>query len=713
MFCLKLWYIFWAFILIESLFVIKNNQEFDLKFKKSDKSKQIPTKFSICFRIERYLKEARQDKFVVPSKLLKRVYSDLRKTFEERKTEILTELKENSTFERALKELNQKLNISDKIGSSLNEKRRKLERSFDDPTLFEKLIREHGSYFRNNLACYLIYERLFDHLNIFTGLTYRLYAYSGKPTFYNRYVVFEHHEYDDYSGLRLMKTIIQECPDQRTDVSTYSFFECYNSCLKKDSRKSIYMYNITDCEKVYLNETQRNYRYQLPEETCFSYCNNNRFCFFEVLTGINSFSGIERDVIAFEFYRSSRFEFWIQFVSLICLFTNTSIYQSLTRLSKTPVRSLRKVFKNRKLVLLVLLRAKWLLFTLCFISTALISSNILKNYLDSLNDPVKSEVANFSYFPETFSVVICVPIQLNLKRKKQLALGKDENLLEKYSFAEIEDATNDDMEMVLKKAYLEKTREIQVILERSEKVYFRNNHFVGLNVSALCRCFRMEFPRPVSTIFREVEKYQDLIVTTNLILELNDVCFYRTNISSELGGYNFVGSFCQIYLLDEFKLFSLKTFQHDNIFQINRKRIKKSRSFLQKNCTDYSEFKDCPRCTRQSFIERCINGEFFRKFRNLSIASNTVIDRDEFNRSLLNKIYFKETIDPNITEECEQKYALEDCSVSYFEKSYRRLNQHDWPLIEINLDFEDIVEKEIESSFSKLLTDLLSMVILI
>ena len=140
---------------------------------------------------------------------------------------------------------------------------------------------------------------------------------------------------------------------------------------------------------------------------------------------------------------------------------------------------------------------------------------------------------------------------------------------------------------------------------------------------------------------------------------------------------------------------------------------KKSKSFLQKNCTDYAESEVCTHCTRQLAIGRCVNQEFLTKFRNLSIQSNTVIDRDEFNRSTLTKIYFKEKVDRNITDECERNFALEDCLASFFEKSYRRLNQHDRPVIEINLDFEDIEEKELESSSSKLLTDLLSTVILI
>lgn len=704
MFCLKLWYLFWLYFLFNSFLIIGEHQDFNFNFKKSDKSDESPTKFSICVRISKYLGEERQAGFLVPSKLLKRVYRDLHETFVKRKTKFVSDLKETSSFEKARKELNRKLmNSESDIENSLNEIRSRLQQSLDDPTLFEKLVKEQGSYFKNDLACYLTHERLFDYLNILAGMSYRLYAYPGKPNFYTPFQVFEHHEHDAHSGLRLMKNTIQKCPGQRTNISTFSFFECMNDCLKLDARKSIYMFSITDDERVYLNDTQRNYD---REWRCFNDCRKS-VCFIEEFIGVNSFSGIERTVIALESYRDSRFEFWIKFVSLLCLFTNTSIYYLLTELSKTPVRLLRSFFKNKKLAVLVRNNHCWLLFALCFISTALISSNILRSYLNCLNDPVKSEVAYFSFLPETFSLVICVPIQLNLTRKKQLTLGKNEKLLEKYSFAEIEEATNDDLEMVLKRAYLKKIKELPVDLKRSEKVYFKNNHFVALNIVALSRCFRMEFPRTVSD---SIEKYRDQLVTTNLILELDAACFYR--LSSGLDGYEQVEHLCQVYLLDKFRPFSSNAFQHENAFQINRRSIKKSRSFLQKNCTDYDEPRACPHCTRQSSIERCINREFLRKFRNLSIESNTVIDREEFNQSSLTKIYFKQTMDRNITEECERKSSLEDCSSSYFEKSYRRLNQYDRPVIEINLDFEDIEEKDLESSSSKLLTDLLSTVIL-
>ena len=694
MFLLKFWYVLCFLVLSTGMYHFYLSQDFSVNFKKSDAKS--PFRFSVCFRTSEYLDEESRRGFVIPSKLLKKVYRGLRKAFDARKSEFLFDLKENKTYEKEVRKVNSKFsNLGAKIESSFEEIRRNLEKDFKQNGSFENLIKENNSYWKNELACYLTDHRLLHYLRILR-MHYRLYAYSSKPSFYMPTLLIDN-QYEDHSGLRMLKTLVNFCPNNKKKPSTFrTLNECTNECLLKTTgRTRLREYKVSDNEKVYLKNSKRDL---VQEKRCYQNCVSS-YCFIHSYLTVNGFAGLDIYAVVVESYKVSIFAFFIQFVSLIFLFTNTSVYYLLIKSSRAPVRLLCERFGNRRVVGKLLHHTKWLPLALCFISALSICSNILKVYLENLNAPVKSEVSNFSFLPETFSIVICVPVQLNLKRAIKLNLGKDETLFEKYSFAEIENFTNQDLEIVLKKVYLLKDKKRKIDFQRSEKVYFKGSHLASLNMFVFSRCFRLEFP-PTETLM-----YRDLLITSELILKLDENCYYE---SSRF--YEPVESLCQVYLLDDFKPFLSTTFQHQNVFQINRRRIEKTRSFLQKNCADYGEQHAGCTC-RQSCIERCANRGYLDKYGNLSIQG-TVIDRDSFEQSELSKIYFKEISDRNLIAACERQFVLDDCFNSFFEQSYRRLNEHSSRVIEINLDFENLEEDEFESSVPKLLIDFLNIIIL-
>lgn len=703
MFVQKLWYVFCFSILCTGLSHFYRNQNFSVNFKKSHTKSTF--KFAICFRIEDdhlLSDEERREGFVVPSKLLKKFYEELRQTFDKERSAFQADLNENAIFERSAQELNMKfVNSEAKIKSSFREIRSELQNHLNGSISFELLIKANASYLKNDLACYLADHRLLDYLYLLNGLRYRLHAYTSKFSLYTPTMLYDH-KWADRSGLRMLKTIVNYCPDHQRNASSFQTLnDCMDSCLlKAGSRTGFRMYLISDDHRVYQNDTKRNLT---QEKRCHEGC---KYCYIHSYLTVNGFSGqkFQKHAVLVESYRGSIFVFLIQFISLLFLFTNTSVYYLLSKSSKAPVRWLCKLFENRRFAGPLLRHTSWLLLALCVISTVSISSNIVRVYLESLRVPVKSEVANFTFLPELFSIVICVPVQLNLNRKNKLAL--DENLLEKYSFADIERLTDEDLELVLKRVYLMKQKKEEISLLKSKKVYFKNSHLASLNSSVLTRCFRLEFPKIETVMFR------DLLITSDLVLELDPICYHRSNLPMGFYTPERLESLCPVYLMDDFKPFVSTTFQHQSVFQVNRRRIEKTQSFLQKNCTDYAEHVGLNCSYKQICLERCINEEFSKKHGSLSIESRTVLDRDQFERRSLSSIHFTEMRDVDIIAACERRFVLDDCSDSYFERSYRRLNEHTRPVVAINLDFENLEEDEFESSLPKLLIDILNIVIL-
>ena len=696
----KFWHLFCLVILISGLYTFHIYQNENVNFKRNDVPPSL--KYAVCFRIRKYLDENRSKGYVIPSNLLKNVHHDLQKVYYEKKLKFVSNLKENVTFETPAKNLNFKFkNLEKKIVKSFDEIRRNEWKNYFENVSFKELIKLEDSYFKNDLACYLVDDKLLDYLSIFNEMIYRLYVYTVEPTFHAPYLIFDH-DHQGRSSLVLGKVTINMCPHKKTKLFV-SLYGCLNNCLLEKGRSLFFKYTLTDDQRVYLNDTKRNF---IQEKVCYHRCFNSssNYCFIETIISMNLFYESGEFTELFDSYRNSFFVFWIQVVSIVVLFTNTSVYYLMTKSSKEPVRFLLKVLEDRKFAESILRNTKWLLFSLCCISTvAIFSFGSFSDYLASLKIPVRTHISNFSFLSENFSIIICVPVQLNLKRANQFFLQENENLFGKYSFGEIENLTNNDLEIVLKKAYLKTTRKLEINLQRSENVYFKQNHLTVLNMSLFSRCFRVKFPE------NELALYQDLLIPSDLILELDDICYYKNNLSLKSHGYEFTERLCQIYLLDDFQPFNSKIIRHWNDVKMNRYRNKKSRSLFQKNCTDYLEL-GC--FDRQTCIERCINGEFLRKHGNVTIVSNTVIDKSDFNQSLIFEVYFNETSDERIVNECTKKFVLDDCFVSFFDLSLKPLNQHDSQAVEISSEFENFEDSEVESLLVTLFNDVLNIVTL-
>ena len=654
---------------------------------------------SICFsKTNKIVKEQTNNESVIVSELISKVYDKLEHHFNEKKAKFLENLNQSSdaTFQKTTDGLNLKFfDNKNALDKSVKEIKKDLKNYFGDS--FKKLLKEEGSYIVSDFVCFLNEEIFLNYLEIFNEFSYKMFSYSVKPNFNPEALVFDH-KYKTLSGLKIVSHQIKKCSDQAHN-SSYSAYVCLNDCLIKKDRKSNYMYKITEKEPLIFKDEIRDLD---REKYCYEKCLDN-FCIFAVLFSVDTLKTVKIYVISSEVYLDSNENFWLEFISILFLFLNITFKSLINNL----IKLLFKVIKKENLLQHLLFKAKLFVFLVSFILAILISLNAVADYVETLKNPIKTEITTFSFLPELFSLVICVPIQLNLKRTNNFTIEQEinKNIFEKHSFDEIENYTNDDLELILKSIVLKRGDQINKLdFRKSKKVYFKRNEFISLKLSAISRCFRIEFEY-------QIIMYLDLVIPSEVLIELDEICFYEHDLSFGYYDYNTTENLCRVYILDNLAPFSSKSFKHENYFRINKKRIKKSTSLFQKNCIDYSTIPEINCQDKQNCIEKCINQKFLKKHGSLTIQNDTVIDKNDIDTNrVLSTILFNETRDLMVINECKDKFILEDCFDSFFLESFRKLDQ--FKKIEINLDFETFESKEIESSLSNLLLEILSIEIL-
>ena len=694
---LRFWYVICVYFLIENLNWLQDLSE-NVKYKVTNSKSSV--KSAICFQPDRIVgKENYKNAFIV-SQLIDNVYDKLEDHFNKTKVNFWKNLDQNlnATSKKIINDLNRKfIEKEEKIDKSLKEFKNDLVSYFKDENSFKNLMKKDGSYIVNHLVCFLINDKFLNYLEVFNEFGFKLFNFESKPTYFGGKLIFDH-KYRSLAGLKVQAILIKKCLSESGNSNHY-LFECVNNCLIAKERKSNYFYKITEKTPLtFKNET----RHMHSEKQCYEKC-DLRKCRFGSYLSVNTLKTVTKEVFESEVYSESKIGYWIQFISIIFLFLNASFYSLMNKLINTFIKLLFEKIKNQNLFSQLVLKAKLFIFLISLILTILISLNSAFDYIETLKNPIETEVTKFSFLPEVLSLMICIPVQLNFKRKNNLTNYK--NIFEENTFEQIEKLTDGDLEAILQKIFLKKGSQIfnenELGLQRSDKVYFKRNNFTNLKLSALSRCFRIEFQ--IKLIM-----YLDLIMSSELLLELDKICYYSLFVGYH--NYNITENFCQIYVLDTLASFSSKSFNHENNFKVFKKIIKRSTSFLQTNCIDYSAKKELDCLDKQNCIEKCINKEFLRKHNSLSIQSNTVIDKDEISGYNLSKIYFNDTYDSAIINECSEKFMVDDCSTGYFFESLKKIDQS--RLIEINLDFETIELKEIESSLSRFLLEVLSIEIL-
>ena len=164
---------------------------------------------------------------------------------------------------------------------------------------------------------------------------------------------------------------------------------------------------------------------------------------------------------------------------------------------------------------------------------------------------------------------------------------------------------------------------------------------------------------------------------------------------------NFRTKYWELFILDKAQEFRSGLVDFKGLFFI-RKNIKLSAKRSRKsNCKDYAG--ECS--SRQHCIDRCISKTFYEKHKSLTIF--TVIDNVDFRVDSLN---FSQERDYEIEAYCLNKFRHRDCRDVYFDESLELTGIFSFRETHLKLDYENLVEKELEQSLTKTIVDSLNLI---
>lgn len=281
-------------------------------------------------------------------------------------------------------------------------------------------------------------------------------------------------------------------------------------------------------------------------------------------------------------------------------------------------------------------------------------------------------------------MVICMPIHLAYNDSQfagDAVNGTDVDLLLNHNYGQLVERTNSLLEDQIQYIYVVYgNRSISdkfnwTIARR--KVLFKN--MTCGDRACLARCFRVEIA----------------------ITELK----YKIKLPLLLFFIEFRSRNWEAYIIDRDQELTSGLVNFRGYYFI-RKNVKlSSKESLKSNCKDYKELN----CTsRRHCVDRCINVRFYEKHKSLPLYS--VVDGDHFTSDSLAPIKFNRTRDGEIEQSCMNTYPQIDCRDVYFDESLELTTLFDSDHIYIKLDYENLVEKELEQPPMKVDVDILNLI---
>ena len=427
----------------------------------------------------------------------------------------------------------------------------------------------------------------------------------------------------------------------------YKLSECLLNCHKLNRSSTFFFYDYD--EEIQLKLDQKEF---ILNEKCFEECKYQDCSakIFWIYVNYDEKNKKNNDLPKIEtkadYYINaipalSSVDFIIQLVSVIVLFLNISLYEILLIL----IKILKNKFNHRRLLLKVLINSDYVASAICIILLASISAYYFFDYFQ-FNSSAKSFIESSKKFI-SFSVFICLPVQLAyLKNDGQLNFT-NEQIFENNSFLEIENRTNITFKDLIKNSYLKKGGlEIPYQIDVENNTIFRSEEFLGNSKEKLLsRCFRIDLN--ISEY-----RYERSLAFTQLILVLNYSNFkiYYTGFEESLTSYS---------------------------WQINRKSIVDLRKFTRlehpyiSNCKYYNGY-----CTsKYGCIDFCYNKYYLGNYS--SISTESVIYKKDLDIFDLSKAYFNRNEGEKIRNDCTLLYQKKDCEVFRFFNNYQRIEFND------------------------------------
>ena len=562
-----------------------------------------------------------------------------------------------------------------------------------------KIIKKE-SFISQNHLCFSLGKNLEKVFLEFKKSNYKLLIVSKySKLFYINLVFSNEHSNLRIKKLKLFKSVIKNFNSKFVNCSNeknYSKFKCLYDCLKEKDKKSIYFYefevpeffNLTN-EEINKTDKLRCYK-KCKQESCnLEYFLSNTLVYISKEEEKDP-DTIENNLYLELYYSMGNLDFCLQFIGLIVLFFNLSISENVSGILNLLISkaAFYQRFKLRKYYP----KAKFLISTICLFFFVQICYYKIDEYRQYFKEPQISAISTYSNKTEKLSIILCIPVQIILRRKKIVRIGKlglkvDNEMLNNYTFNQLENLTKSSLNEFLVKSFLTYGgKEKDIELKRSEKVYFKKCAFYETKLTGdyFSICSRLEF-------YLKEKRYESLLTITKLVLKKDE---------------KFSNFVFKIYIIKQEKPFLSDSFEYTRNFQISKSKFRKIESSTKSNCRNYNQKSHLNCKTRRECTDKCIREQYFKK--HLKLTTIVVIDKDELESYLLPNLHFSNEEDRNISDSCEKLYAKQDCEITYFNESYKQNPKSEEDIV-INLYNETFAVKEVEPNFGNLLLSILNL----
>ena len=536
------------------------------------------------------------------------------------------------------------------------------------------------------------------------------YIYSnGKHPFSYEYVYVKDDDLD-YFVLKIHKQKVftqrflddSNCSTPEQQLASNRFM-CLNKCYKRIDRSEFCYYQfdeegslnpnliLGEQPTIAANQVHKELLQNLSRryESCFDQCKESN-CFLEIYnTGRVRESYYERfqneeskekiflELTFFKPFYSGVYLFYQQLFGLIALFTGTCVVETSPFLLHLLIKQLKPTYRRR--LRPILYKFKSILTILCLIFFVDQSMDMYRVYKFQSNYPNETMIFDFtSAIDAPISVVVCFPIEGLVFNDSKIVRNRNRELVENYTFNEIERMTN---------RWESKVADVQLTItnrsklfdyEISDDVLFKSCTFHG--VKLLARCFRIEVR---IQLFR-----------------------YKTMMSIFFMNIRFRDPHWKLYVVDRSQPFTTDLYELKGEYYVAKVLMQRSPKSKKSNCTNHANNGELNCRSRKSCIDRCRNKLFYGNYS--AIPMNSVVDRNEFDSSILEHAKFIDKYDSLIESDCSTMFG-QDCNYVVYIETFRTTYSYSNRSIFLNLGFFKFVRKEMEATVLKLTINIFNL----
>lgn len=404
-----------------------------------------------------------------------------------------------------------------------------------------------------------------------------------------------------------------------------SRFACLNECFKEKVRLSRYFFDRNETGLVQLknnNQTVKDH-----EEKCFARCEREN-CKLVYLIAIDRWMADSKIAIFKERPLLSEFDFWLQFIGMVCLFVGISFHQQLCLAIKFICSKMKNTPTRHRLAALL-----WPILCIGLIFFTFLLTMTILNFKTNVYYPARRETIRNLIEPEQTHLLICLPFVNENQKTTRLF---DANYYANRTLQDLENESDCVLRQTIDGIYLSfQNKTVPIQYHVQPKVIFRYS-FIGLQ-----RCFHLVV-KPAET----EPRYQMLLSISKLIIKFKTINYF-------------------LFLLTEKEQFNQETFSLTMNGQCAFKKSVTKRSRLSGKCMDYAGAYPLLNCTsRSNCVEQCINRRSMNERQNITMQSfefnSWIIDRDQFTAEEWTASYlnWNESIFNEIRTECQQAIPM-------------------------------------------------------